>query len=405
MKKIAFLVAAALLLSSSCSKATGGKDNPYKSLDLTTKSVEFAQKGNAFSLEFIDRVNASTEKDYIISPLSMQFLLGMILDGARGETADEICQVLGYGKGEVADVNAFCLSMLRQLPQLDKKTTLTIANAIFVDDGWPLLESYKADVSRYYDAAVSNLDFSNGEASLRTINGWCSDHTNGLVPKILDEVSTDILAYLLNALYFKSQWVSKFSKDATSEEPFTTAGGAKKTVKMMKVEKSLAYRENDVYKAVNLPYGNGAFTMTAFLPQAGHSLSEVTAALKKETDIRPHMNCEVDLWLPKFETSFHIDLNELLSEMGMPKAFDGKAADFTGMSEYALCLSFVRQDAVIKVDEEGAEAAAVSSAGMFKTTAVAPGDYVIFHANQPFLYVITETSTGAVLFAGRYGAN
>ena len=405
MKKIAFLFAAVLLLTSSCAKATGGKDNPYKRMDLTTKSVEFVQKGNAFSYEFIDRVNASTEKDYIISPLSMQFLLGMILDGARGETADEICQVLGYGKDEVAQVNAFCLSMLRQLPQLDKKTTLTIANAIFVDEGWPLLESYKADVSQYYDAAVSNLDFSNGEASLRAINGWCSDHTNGLVPKILDEVSTDILAYLLNALYFKSQWVSKFSKDATSDEPFTTAEGAKRTVKMMKMEKSLAYRETDVYKAVNLPYGNGAFTMTAFLPMAGHNLSDVTAALKKETDIRPRMNCEVDLWLPRFETSFHIDLNDLLSEMGMPSSFDGKVADFSGMSEYALCLSFVRQDAVIKVDEEGAEAAAVSSAGMFKVTAVDPGDHVIFHADHPFLYVITETSTGAVLFAGRYGAN
>lgn len=403
MKYKVFLVAA-LLAVVSCEKDPGDNNNPYKGLDLTTKSVEFVEEGNAFSFDFINRVNASTEKDYIISPLSMQFLLGMILDGAQGDTADEICQVLGYGKGEVEAVNEYCLSMLQQLPKLDKKTTLNIANAIFVDDGWPLLDSYKADVSRYYDAAVSNLDFADGKGSLKAINGWCADHTNGMIPKILNEVSTEMLAYLLNAMYFKSQWLEKFPKANTSDEPFKTASGAKRTVKMMKMEKSLGYAETDVYKAVRLPYGNGAFSMTAFLPLEGYSLSDVTAMLGKQagSDFRPHFDCEVDLWLPRFETKFHINLNDLLSEMGMPRSFDERA-DFKGMSQYALYLSFVQQDAVIKVDEDGAEAAVVSSAGMMKETSVGPGDHVVFHANEPFLYVISETSSGAVLFAGRYG--
>ena len=110
----------------------------------------------------------------------------------------------------------------------------------------------------------------------------------------------------------------------------------------------------------------------------------------------------MDLWLPRFETKFHIKLNDILSEMGMPRAFDDALADFKAMSDYALCLSFVNQDAVIKVDEEGAEAAVVSSAGMKKETAAAPGDHEVFHADHPFLYLITETSSGAVLFAGRY---
>ena len=410
MRKISFFaaVAAVLVTSAACGKTPGDDpaNNPYKSLELTTKSAEFVEKGSTFSFEYIDRINASATKDYIVSSLSMQFLLGMILDGARGATADEICKVLGYGAGEVQAVNEYCLSMMEQLPGLDKKTTLTIANSIFVDDGWPLLDSYKSTVGRYYQAEVSNLNFADGVASLKVINNWCKDHTNELIPKILDEVKPEMLAYLLNALYFKSQWKEKFQKDRTSEEAFTNASGNKGKVTMMKQEKAHSYAETDVYQAVRLPYGNGAFSMYVFLPKGKYGVSDVTAALRKEdwNVVRNDLSsCEVDLWLPKFETKFQIKLNDLLSEMGMPLSFNPEKADFGAMSEYALCLSFVQQDALIKVDEEGSEAAAVSSAGMIKNTSIGPEKFVVFHADHPFLYLITESSTGAILFAGRYG--
>ena len=268
MKSIYILAASSLLLCTAACSQVGpeGGNNPYKALELSTKGAEFVQKGSSFTFEYIDRINSESKGDYIISPLSMQFLLGMILDGAQGATADEICSVLGYGKGEVDAVNEYCLSMLEQLPKMDKKTKLNIANAIFVDEGWPLLGSYKSDVGKYYRAEVSNLDFSNGPASLKVINGWCSKHTEGLVPKILDEVSPDILAYLLNALYFKSQWSEKFSKALTAEELFTDESGTKSKVNMMKQEKSYNYTENEVFKAVTIPYGNGVYSMTVLLP-------------------------------------------------------------------------------------------------------------------------------------------
>jgi serpin B len=406
MNKIAILAAAAALLLSCGKPSDDGKDNPYKALDLSTKSAEFVKKGESFTFNYIDRISASTKKDFIISPLSMQFLLGMILDGAQGATADEICQVLGYGAGEVQGVNEYCLSMLKQLPGLDKKTTLNIASAIFVDDGWPLLDSYKKTVGNYYQAEVSNLDFSDGAGSLKVINGWCKDHTNGLIPKVLDEVKPDMLAYLLNAMYFKSQWKEKFEKGMTAEEPFTRESGTRGTVPMMKQNKNYSYTETNVYQAVRLSYGNGAFSMYVFLPIGKNTLADVTAFLK-DADwdlVRNDMStCDVNLWLPRFETKFHIKLNDILSEMGMPSSFDGERADFRAMSDYALCLSFVQQDAVIKVDEEGSEAAVVSSAGMMKNTSIGPERSVVFHADHPFLYLITESSTGAVLFAGRYG--
>ena len=404
MKPLFSAAVISLVLLASCEKTP--RNNPYQTLDIGTKSIEYVQQGNNFALEYIHNVDASTDKDYVISPLSMQFLLGMILDGARGQTAAEICDVLGYGAGETAEVNQFCLNMLEQLPSLDKKTTLKIANAIVVDDGWPLKEQYKSDVAHYYQANVTNMDFSDIEGSTRKINKWCSDHTGGLIPKVLDAVDPGMLAYLMNAIYFKSEWKDKFDKADTSDEPFVDENGIKTKVKMMKTRHGLNYTVTDSYQAVALPYGNGAFSMTVLLPTEGNNVSDVIAALRKQGDwkaVRGEMvQCDVDLWLPRFETKFHIDLNDILSDMGMPTAF--AAADFSAMSDFALHLSFVMQDAVIKVDEEGSEAAAVSMAGMEKNAAM-PGESVVFHADHPFMYIISETSTGAILFAGRYSAN
>ena len=381
--------------------------NPYKALSLSTRQSEFVTTGQEFSLNFIDRVQQESEKDYVISPLSMQFLLGMILDGTDKNTADQICNTLGYGKGEVKEVNEFCRTMMDQLPKLDKNTKLAIANAIIVDDGWPLYDSYKKDVQKYYDAEVSNLDFSKTKESAAKINKWCSDHTEGLIDKILEETDPDMLAYLLNALYFKSVWSTPFVKSLSAKEDFTYAGGKVDKVQMMKTERDMDYVKTEVCDAVRLPYSNGAFSMIVLRPMKGNGVSEVTKWLANnglDAVMNGFRERKVELWLPSFETKFHINLNQILAAMGMPDAFDGSKADFSKMSEYALCLSFVNQDAYIKVNEEGTEAAAISSAGVYKNTSVSiPEEPLIFHADKPFLYLITEKSSGAVLFAGRFG--
>ena len=156
MKHIALLISAAILLmvGVSCEKLNvdDNGENPNRRLELSTKSAELVKQGNNFAFELIDRVNQSEKDDFIISPLSMQFLLGMLLDGAQGKTSDEICQVLGYGAGEVEAVNEYCQSMMTQLPKLDKKTKLSLANAIFVNKPYTLLDTYKSTVGKYYQA-------------------------------------------------------------------------------------------------------------------------------------------------------------------------------------------------------------------------------------------------------------
>ena len=383
------------------------EDYILKTLDLPVKSNEFIREGNNFALNLLNRVNTDPEVkgNFIISPLSLQILLGMLLNGAQGQTADEICQVLGYGKGETDAVNEYCQAMMQQLPQLDKKTQLSLANAIALNQQYQLHDSYKKTVSQYFDADVFNLDFSDKKGSAKIINEWCSDQTNGLIDDISPEVTPEMLAILMNALYFKGVWSNPFSRDNTAEETFTMESGETFKVPMMKKhEEGTLYQENETFSAVRLFYGKGAFAMTLILPAEGKTVSDVTAALNGDSwrEFLMHLEiCDADLWVPKFETKSSIKLNDILSDMGMPSSFHSGTADFKAMSDYALCLSLVQQDAIIKVDEEGTEAAAVSHAGMIATW-VGPGANVVFHANRPFLYLITETGRGTILFAGRY---
>lgn len=408
MLKLTIPALALMICTSACAatSVSPGDNIPEKPLSLTTKQKELVNQGQSFSLEFLDRIEteAAGKEDYIISPLSMQILLGMILNAAQGPTAAEISNVLGYGADGVQEVNDFCKAMLTQLPGVDRKTKLSMANAIFVDKGYELLKPYVKTVGDYYGAEVSNLDFADTKPSTDHINQWCSRNTNGLIDKVLDEVSTDMLCYLLNALYFKGEWTDKFYATFTKEEPFKVDGKEVAKVPMMRTEKEYLYGQNELFQAVRLPYGNGSFSMTVLLPNGKHTTAEVTKWLKLNgTKSLLGYDRNVDLWLPRFQIKYHILLNDILSDMGMPLSFNSNA-DFSLMSPDALKLSFVQQDAIIKVDEEGAEAAAVSSAGMEKATAIPVEPPVEFHADHPFVFLITERNSGAILFAGRYSA-
>ena len=384
-------------------------DNERKAISLTTKQGEYVQASTRFAYRFLTRIDENELKngrtEWFVSPLSLQFALGMLLNAAQGETADEICRALGYGAGETAEINTWSKLMLDQLPALDKKTDLSIADAIFVKKDVTLKAPYVKTVGDYYGAAIENLDFSKTHASAKHINEWCSKQTKGMVPKVLDETNPNALAYLINALYFKSEWKEKFPKGSTASETFTDEAGKTGKVKMMKLDgKHFIYGENETFQFVHLPYGNGAFLMTVLLPQKGVTVHDVTVQLEKgyQTAFQLGYSAEVDLWLPKFETKYHIQLNDILSAMGMPRSFR-PGADFTAMSDKADYVDFVTQDAIVKVDEEGTEAAAVTVIGMMEATALPrQPEKAVFHADHPFLYLITEASTGAVLFAGKY---
>ena len=300
---------------------------------------------------------------------------------------------------------------------MDTNVQLNIANAIFLNKRYTLQQQFQEDMQTYYDAKAEALDFSSSQ-TLDHINGWCNDMTKGMIPKILDEVKPEMASYLLNAIYFKADWTSKFDQKNTKTETFTTESGKTK-LPMMHQNVIIYYAKNGVYSSVGIPYGNGEWNMIVMLPEDGKTTDDIISHLASNGltmygfcgtmgDVfTPH---EVDLKLPRFETASDTDeldmkdgLVGVLKLMGINLAFDSNLAEIPNMCDTPLYIDMMRQKAKIKVNEEGSEAAAVTVAGM-NVTSVGPRDYphAIFHANRPFVYVIREASSGVILFVGKY---
>jgi serpin B len=267
---------------------------------------------------------------------------------------------------------------------------------------------YAATIAKFYEAQLQGLNFASSSAA-GVINGWCNQHTNGMIPKIIDETKAEAVAYVLNAIYFKAIWADKFDKDLTRKEQFTTAANIKKDVQMMNKTADYGYMETDTYQAVRLPYGNGAYSMVVLLPKASAKLCEVLAGMdgaKWKTLTSSMHEREVILKLPRFEIDTSTDLIDLLKNLGIVRAFDAFNAEFDKIADSGtLFISKMKQLARIEVNEEGTKAAAVTIAEMSYTTSVGPGPLPVeFYADHPFAYFITEQSSGAIFFMGTYEA-
>jgi serpin B len=337
----------------------------------------------------------------------------MVNDAAIGETERELEQTLGFHEGGIKAVNNYCKKLIEGLPKVDEKVTLNIANAIFLNKNYTLKSQFEQDMQTYYDAKAEALDFSSPQ-TLNHINGWCKEKTNGMIPTILDEVDPSIVSYLLNAIYFKADWASKFDQKNTKEETFTTENGSTK-LPLMHQNVLISYLKTNTYSAVILPYGSGLWNMTVLLPEEGKTTDNVIAEMAKDgwkVGFTSLMSAyEVDLKLPRFETSSDTDeldidngLIGLMQKMGINRAFIDGLAEIPNMCEAPLYIEMMRQKAKIKVNEEGSEAAAVTIAGMYEKASSGPVEYpkATFHANRPFVYVISEASSGVILFVGKF---
>ena len=398
-------------------------------IELTPEQRVFANDNNGFTLNFLKTVNNADKsgKSFIYSPLSVTYVLGMVNDAATGETEKELEQTLGFHEGGIKAVNEYCKKLIDGLPKVDERVKLNIANAIFLNKNYTLKSQFGQDMQTYYDAKAEALDFSSPQ-TLSLINSWCSDKTNGMIPTILDEVNPNMMSYLLNAIYFKADWASKFDQNNTREETFAKENGSTE-LPMMHQNVLIQYLNNDIFSAVKIPYGSGLWNMMVLLPEEGKTTDDVinhfatcglsgveglicqitedNIATMKKNYFSPY---EVDLKLPRFETSSDTDklvieggLVGLMKNMGINLAFDSYFAEIPNMCEVPVYIAMMRQKAKIKVNEEGSEAAAVTVAGMIEMSAM-PMEYpkATFHANRPFVYVIQEASSGIILFVGKF---
>lgn len=370
-------------------------------LILSDAQRDIIENNNAFALNLFSQMKGFDSK--VVSPMSVSYLMGMLANGADGQTRQEIMKAIGCEKVSLKDLNEFYQMMIARANHFDKATTINIADYIALNRQYQLKDGFASTMKNYYQAGIESLDFSKA-STLKRINRWCSDHTDGMIPKIIEQVDADAVSYIMNAIYFNGTWTDKFDTRQTKLENFQGYTRDIKKTQMMHRNGKYQYMDNADFAAVNLPYGNGSYSMTLILPNRGKSIDEVMAGLdaKKVSELGRSMDeCVVDLKLPRFTISQETSLNDIIGKLGAPTMFTS-GADFSNFASDNLSISKMLQKAKIKVSEEGTKASAVTMA-MVAMTALRPEPRKVeFHANRPFIYMITEHSTGAILFMGQY---
>ena len=403
-KRLVSIILTGIIVILTCDRLPDEQE-PNK-LNLTKKSLELIESDNEFGLEFFREViNNDTSDNIMVSPLSVALALGMTYNGADGSTKEAMKETLKLSGLSDEEINTAYKSIIDQLLKLDPKVVLSIANSIWYRLNFTVLPEF-IDLNKiYYDAEVNELDFSLPDAK-DIINEWVDEKTKGLIPEIIDYIPAEAVMYLINAIYFKGLWKYEFDPEATSEQPFYLTNDQTEVVDMMEMECDLMYMSNELFSAVKLPYGDGAFSMTILLPHSQYTPDNIVEELSNEnwnTWMNSFSNEHVVVKLPKFKFKFFRLLNQDLKDMGMSIAFDPFNADFGGINpDEKLYISRVLHKTFIDVSEEGTEAAAVTAVEI-SFTSIDPSQptATFFVVDRPFIFSIQENSSGTILFMGK----
>jgi serpin B len=381
-------------------------DSPGTDIKLDEKSTEIVDSDNRFGFNLFGPLveNSEAGANLMISPLSISSALSMALNGANSDTRSEMEQVLSSNGFTTDDINSAYQKLIPALRNCDTSVDLDIANSIWIRESFQVLDKFTETNNDYYDAEVTRLPFDNN--AVNRINDWVGRKTHDKIQKMVTSIDPNDVMYLLNAIYFKGSWAEKFDSDATQSKPFTLSDGNTVNVPMMRKNQKLSYLATNNFRMAAFPYGREKFRMLVILPNEGVPTTEILQSLDNDswqTYLKGMSQpVELDVWLPKFTFSWETNLNDVLASLGMPKAFSKSEADFTNInSKGGLYISKVKHKTFIEVNEEGTEAAGATSVAI-GVTSVGPGNtLVLFHADHPFLFFITEEDTGAILFMGQ----
>ena len=376
-----------------------------KKLDVPELVAQLNASGTDFGIDLFTKTASTEEGNMMLSPLSAKVALTMLLNGSRGDTYEQIYTMLGYTPGmSLAEVNRAYKTLATELINADPRVTLALANAVFYLENYQVKPPFMAAMRDDFGAHIQALNFGLPEA-VTTINRWASDNTNARIPKVIDEIQPNTIMFLMNALYFKGDWSNPFDKSQTRPAEFTLSDGSKAMVPTMNGSvASLMHYAND-YRAVEIPYGRNNFSMIILVPNDplqdflsgfnGSSWRELTQALDAQSESRDEWPSNL-VEIPKFGFEYEEILNKQLQALGMTDAFDANRADLTGIADDALVVSFVKQNTFVEVNEEGTEAAAVTTIGIIRTSVPTP-----FQVNQPFVFAIRERTTNTLMFIGQ----
>ncbi|SEJ69873.1 serpin B [Dyadobacter sp. SG02] len=391
------MLAAAML--SGCTKdnvAPGNEVNPVE----IPASVSNGTTSFAFDFIHALQKTQSAEENFFVSPLSLHMALGMLLNGAEKETADEIQKALKMDAVALADLNAAYKTLINDLPVADSKVSLGLANSVWYRNGFSVEDDFQSVLKNSFESEVTGLPFD--DAAKDRINKWASDKTNGKIQKVLDNIQPQHVMFLLNALYFKGDWQTRFDAKKTQDTPFRLENGQSKNVKMMFAGSDFKVGAGSNYDAVRLPYANGQFNMTLIIPKGQNTIDEALKGITGEgwSKLNGGMTERgITVGLPKFTLDYSAQLKETLTGMGIKRAFEN-SAQLTKINKLAeLYVDFVKQDAYLGIDEQGTEAAAVTTIGIGLTSAGSePPRYI---CDRPFGLIISENTSNTILFVGR----
>ena len=331
-----------------------------------------------------------------ISPLSISIALTMTYNGAVGETARAMAEVLEIDELDLATINHSNAALRTSLENSGPKVQISIANSIWSRQGVEFNSGFLDRNRLFFGAEIASLDFSSPQAA-DIINGWVDTNTKGKIKKIVQEIDPGTLLFLINAIYFKGSWQEEFDKSQTRTDIFHLSDGSEKRVPMMHRDGAYPYFRGEHFEAAGLPYGAGDVIMYIFLPNHDSNLNEFLDSLNAEnwtswlSQFSPVRENSMMI-IPRFKLEYEVSLNNTLKALGMDIAF-GSGADFSGMGP-SLFISDVRHKAIVEVNEEGTEAAAVTV--VVGVTSLPP----IFRVDRPFFFAIYDAETETILFMG-----
>lgn len=361
------------------------------------------EPNNELGFKLLNEIESDDDGNLFISPTSLLMALAMVYNGADGVTKEEISKALQMEGIDPMALNKANASLMTKLNKDSEAIQLQVANSIWLNDQYKFQDEFAKQTKDYFNAEIEEIDITSNDSPKR-INDWVEKATNGKINKMVDApLDDDLVAMLLNAIYFKGDWTYPFDKKNTDDKTFYLDNGSEIEVPFMKLQENLAYTATSEYEAIQLPYANGEMSMTIVLPNEGVGLDEFQSTLSSERweEIQSGMySTRGTILLPKFKMSYETELNDALETLGMTSAFE-EGANFSKMIEEdaPLFISKVKQKTFIDVNEEGTEAAAVTGVQMDDTSAPADDPFVM-DVNRPFFFAITDNETGAILFMG-----
>ncbi len=366
--------------------------------EVSHQAAQLVEASNGMGFRLLSHLaEEEGEKNLFLSSFSIATALAMVYSGAEGETQAALAGLLGLKGLSLQEVHQGYSALIALLGELGPGIRLDVANSLWIREGIHLAADFVQRIQEIYGGEVAHVDFGNAEEAADIINGWVARKTEGKIKKLVPPPLLELaVVVLINAIYFKGIWAEPFDKGRTEEGLFTLPDGNRKRVLMMRRAGGYAYYEDEIFQAIDLPYGDGRVSMVVLLPRPDVPL----AVLRKRTTAENWqewmgklVRTRVDLALPRFRVEYGSDLLPVLQKIGGPSL---AGPDFLGMGGGPLVINKVIHKSFVEVNEEGTEAAAATAVVMSRGMARAAQMVV----DRPFLCAIRDNETGLVLFMG-----